>query len=250
MEIQSTTSVQNTQSTTTQQNTTNETNALFQNILSKNKSPQSITYQEYKNLTKNEIKELYPKETMSKENAKAISLYTRANGSDDEVLNQVLFDKELNSDDSDFIQRAGKSIDMMLDFWESLEKFKISLDKTDQYMKDNNISFSKDNLDESMNLFSQIHTQMYKETVVPQNQKKITAEELFEVFEYNKVGIEANIKWNNYTKDDEQYKYYQEKINYNESIKTEYLKKIEDNNTILESYTKNNKPNPLESIEK
>ena len=250
MEVNSTAKANNTYATNSKETYTTSSSLLFSNLLNQKKEPKEITYDEYKNLTKEDINKLFPKETMSEENEKAISLFTRATGSKDEILNQVLFEKELESDNSKFTKRTSRMIDMIMQSWESMEQFKIAANKTEQYMRDNNITFSKEDLaTKGLEFYSQIHSAMYKETVVPQNQKKISANELFEVFDNNKKGGESTIAWNKYTPKDEYYQYHQAMLAHEESIKVAYQKKVDENNSLLNQYTNNNKQNPVENSE-
>ena len=219
----------------TQQNNINVNSLLFQDILNSDKVPEEITYQEYKNITKDELEKLYPKETMPNKNAKAISLYTRADGSSDEVLNKVLFDKELNTYYSKSNSDTSKIIDSILNLWESLEKFELTLQKTEEYIKNNNITFPKNNFLGSLAIFSKIDSKIYEETVVPVNKKKISAEDLFKVFENNKIGAESIVSWNNYKPKSVEYEYYQEMIRYEESIIFAYQKELDKNNSMLDS---------------
>ena len=232
------------------ENTTTIDNSVFDSLINKDIAPKEITYNEYKNLTKEDINKLFPKDTMSEQNTKAISLFTRATGSEDEILNQVLFEKELESDGSKFTKRTSRMIDSFMNIWESMEQMKIASEKTEQYMKDNNINFSKEELlTTGIEFYSKIHSAMYKETVVPENQKKISASEMFEIFDNNKMGGEETIRRNKYTSHDEYYNYHYAMVEYENSIRDAYQKKVDENNAVLASYTQNNKSNPVENQE-
>ncbi|RLA84356.1 MAG: hypothetical protein DRG78_01700 [Epsilonproteobacteria bacterium] len=207
--------------------TTEET--LLDSLIKTGVVPKGISYDQYKSLSIDDINELYPKETMPEENKKALSLYTRTQGSDDEILNKVLFNDALNSTDSDFEQSTAQRVDLLLFMWESFSKFEISFEKTNQYMKDNNITFSKDNLDEDMRIFSQIHSKMYAETVVPENQKRITADELFHSFEQTESYFDTIMDYTNYTTDSDYYKDSRKTIEYHTKIQNEYQKRVDEN---------------------
>ncbi|MDY0328084.1 MAG: hypothetical protein RBR07_07545 [Arcobacteraceae bacterium] len=166
-----------------------ETMTQFNIAYYEKRDPADITYDEYKTFTKDNIEQLYPKDTMPKENEKANSLLIMVIGTDDEILNKVLFDKEIQSYNSEFAKKT---------------------------------------------------SQMMKEIAVSKNEKTISAEELFQVFEYNKQDAQVLIDHYGYTPEDKQYQYMQSMISYEESIKKEYEKRVQEKNSILASYTNNN----------
>ena len=84
-----------------------------------------------------------------------------------------------------------------------------------------------------------------EKTIVYDEDKKMTAEELFEIFDNNKLGYEAYIEFYNYTPQDEKYQEYQADIAYRESIKRAYEQKQNEQNATLDAYTRNTKPNPI-----
>lgn len=208
----------------------NKTTTTSFNIATlENKAPEEITYNEYKNLNKKDIEKLFPKQELPKEHEKAIALHKKVNISDDEILNEILFEKELNENHSEIEQKALHMIDFIGENSAILNSFE-SYKNTDQYMTEYNIPFSKE-------VFTQIYTKMEK-PVTYNDQNKITAEELFKVFENNKLGYETRIDFYNYTVNDMEYQNFQEDIAYKEDIKITYEKKINERNTSLESYTK------------
>lgn len=238
MEVTSTQNTTTTQTTSSLDNQQNKsaTSTFFKILKEKEINPKEITYEEYKKLTKEEIDTLYPKDTMPEENEKAHSLHLRVNGSDDEVLNKVLFEDALNSDDTEYDKSINGSIDARLKFWEEMEKFKIALEKTQQYIEDNNIQTSG-NLTDAVVQFSKILTKIYKETVVPDEDKKITAQELFYSFELEESYYPTVMEYRNYTQDSDYYKKTREAIEYHNRIKDEYTKRIEENKALLNEYT-------------
>jgi len=228
---QNTTTTQTTSSLDNQQNKS-ATSTFFKILKEKEINPKEITYEEYKKLTKEEIDTLYPKDTMLEENEKAYSLHSRANGSVDEVLNKVLFEDALNTDDTSLTN----GVDMRLNMWEDWEKTKLALEKMDQYMRDNNIKFPENSKD-AMAMFSKLHQRFYNETVVPDNEKKITAEELFHSFDLEESYYPVVMEFNKYSKESEYYKDAQKAIAYHNKIKDEYYKQLQENKAVLSAYT-------------
>ncbi|GEM_PF-3608486 len=176
---------------------------------------------------------------MPKENEKAHSLLIKATGTDDEILNKVLFDKEIKSDDSEFTRNTSQMLDILMENWEAIEQFKLALAKTEEYIKQHGIKFES-SPDRWISEYSKINSKMMQETIVPDNEKIISAEELFQVFEYNKQGAQTLIEYYGYTPADKQYRYMQSMISYEESIKSEYGKRVQEKNSILASYMTNN----------
>ena len=121
MQVQTnyTSSISTTNST---QEKANNSLSLFENLLKKEVLPKDISYSEYKNLTEDDIERLFPKDSMPKENAKAIALHTKANYSEDEILNQVLFDKELEFSDSEVDTYVSRSLDFFTKTWHLLSE--------------------------------------------------------------------------------------------------------------------------------
>ena len=95
---------------------------LFDSLLSKNTPAKNITYDEYKNLSVEDLEKLFPKQSMPEENEKALSLHTKAQASEDEILNQVLFDKELEFYGSDAQQYVSSFVDSSVKFWDALKE--------------------------------------------------------------------------------------------------------------------------------
>ncbi len=207
----------------------NPNSTLFKSLLNNQSLPSEITYDQYKNLTTEDINNLYPKDTMKEENEKAMALHKKVNISDDEILNQVLFERELDVQDYEVGQRALGMIDFLSKTWDLATSFE-SYELTDKYMSENNIPFSREK-------FAEIQQKMEK-TIVYDENKKMTAEELFEIFDNNKLGYEAYIEFYNYTPDSEEYQNYQEQIAYRESIKATYQQKVDENKALLASYTR------------
>jgi|GEM_PF-3651711 len=208
----------------------NPNSTLFKSLLNNQSLPSEITYDQYKNLTTEDINNLYPQDTMKEENEKALALHTKANASDDEILNQVLFEEELNADDSETTKRTLHMIDFLTKHWAMLTSFE-SYKKTDQYMTEHNIPFS-------IEKFSQIQQKIENTTAYSKEENTMTTEGLFNIFQNNKLGYEAQIEFNNYTPQDEEYQNYQDNIAYRESIIAKYQQKVDENKALLASYTR------------
>ncbi len=208
----------------------NPNSTLFKSLLNNQSLPSEITYDQYKNLTTEDINNLYPQDTMKEENEKALALHTKANASDDEILNQVLFEEELNADDSETTKKTLHMIDFLTKHWAMLTSFE-SYKKTDQYMTEHNIPFS-------IEKFSQIQQKIENTTTYSKEENIMTAEGLFNIFQNNKLGYEAQIEFNNYTPQDEEYQNYQDNIAYRESIIAKYQQKVDENKALLASYTR------------
>jgi len=230
MQIESTTNttayVNTTQTEKVQQSTTeNKTvNTTFDIVTLENKSPIEITYSEYKKLDKEDIEQLFPKESMLKENEKAMALYTKVNLSDDEILNQVLFEKELEAKDSEVAKNTLGMIESFALNWEVMNTYYEVVDYSSEYK----------NIDK--NYEPPIKGKFF-------DSDQMTAKNLFEIFNNNKLGYEANIEFYNYSPDSEEYQSYQEQIAYRESIKIAYEQKQNEQNATLDAYTRNTKQN-------
>jgi len=127
MEVTSTTTANSTQSTTNVNSTKvdNETtkSLLFENLQDKQTDPKDITYEEYKELTRADIDKLYPKDTKKEQNDEATSLHIKANMTDDETMNRVLFDKELealDSIDAEYLKSATGVFNAAFEAWTSV----------------------------------------------------------------------------------------------------------------------------------
>lgn len=204
-----------------------------------NKDPKEISFEEYKNLTPEDIEKLYPKEEVPEQYEKAISLHTKANGTHDEILNEVLFDKEIVSDGSEFDKRVSHMIDFRIAHQEMIVRLELAMEKVDQYIKDNNIKFEGTDPKELGQQHLALVSKIEKELVVPEDRKIISKDEMFSVFKHNKIGAEASMEFNKYTPDDEQYQYYQAMISYEESIVADYEKRVAQKESQLSSHQSN-----------
>lgn len=217
-EIQNTAATYSTEEINKKNSLKNEYNTRFESFLTNHTAPEDISYNDYKNLTKEDINRLYPKENKSAENLKALSLHARANASDDEILNKVLFADALDEKSQLNNDKNKMKIDFLIDKWEFINA-------------------------SSMNLDEEIITDT-------KNQKKITAEGLFKVFENTKRGFEADIENNKYAPSDGVYQKYQNTMAYQEKIKESYLQKVEENDSVLTTYIRRNISYPVDkSIE-
>ncbi|MGB5917682.1 hypothetical protein [Arcobacter sp.] len=222
MQVEASNSVNSINKTqTTNSNIENSSEVLFSSLLSKNVSPTDISYDEYKKLTTEDIENLFPRKDMPQENTKALSLHSRVNASDDETLNQVLFEKELESNGNTM---DSFSIDLLIESKKVGKELNILL-MENEYRKENNMG---DKEEIPLEVKNNIEAKAEKN---PTN-GKITPEELFEYFDNFKI----------IQKDSE------EVFSMFDDIQKEYEKRVSERDAILNSYTSNNKANPLENI--
>ncbi len=239
MQINNVSQTSNTAQTQNNTNTNSSNGSSFSLDTLVNKDPKEITFKEYQKLSKEDIEKLYSKEDQKEQYEQAMSLHTKANGTHDKILNEVLFDKEIASDDSKFDARLSHMIDFMIIHQPMLVRLELAMEKVDQYIKDNNIKFKGNDPEELGRQHLALVSKIEQELTVPEDRKIISKDEMFSVFKHNKVGAEANIEFNKYTPEDEQYQYYQAMISYEENIVKEYEKRVRENNATLASYTSN-----------
>lgn len=232
MQVEASNSVNSINKTqTTNSNIENSSEVLFSSLLSKNVSPTDISYDEYKKLTTEDIENLFPRKDMPQENTKALSLHSKVNASDDETLNQVLFEKELESNGNEAQNSANFLINSALDWPKTISKLHNIFEMQSKYMQENNI----ENVDDiPSSVMYNIEAKAEKEA----SEEKITPEELFKSFNNLKLTFEN--KENNSWKE--------EVFSIFDDIQKEYEKRVSERDAILNSYTSNNKANPLENI--
>lgn len=216
----------------------NSTKETSFSINTENKKAVEITYEEYKKLSIEDIEELYPKESMPKENAKAMTLHTKANYSDDEILNQVLFDKELEFNDGVAHSYVSDFFNSLYRFWPS---FKEPLEVNDKHadlikLPVNTQPISKEDLK-----LIEADKKKWEEW---RKEDKIPADFLFSVFEHNEMDFIQNQEY--YKNSKHPFRVHgKEILAIYDSIKVEYEKRTSEANAALNSYTKNTKPNIL-----
>ncbi len=234
MEIQSTT--QTTLVQNVEQNKTKEISKISFTIESNsNLDPLDISFEEYKNLTTEDIKTMYANNEESK--IKAFSLKSTVNFTENDTLNKIFFEDKLN----DYKNGDDKSRSTLL---------AIALAGIPDMIKNIELSFDPDNLavtQEQINNSPFLQELMLKKdgirSEIPEPEINVrNSKELLEYFKninsffYEKIDVEGSEH------------FFDENIMFKdiENILDRYEKKVNDNNAILESYTKNNKPNPLD----
>ncbi len=211
--------------------------------ISQNQKTQAndYTYDEYKKLSAKEINEIFPWDKMPNENEKAHKLQLIATLSPDETLNQVLFDQAKNADFNDistrnFFDRTLASAEFekaMLSFNQyetSDEEFLKTLSQKDKLAlaKDSNNKVAK--------------TVNYTDSLAKEIDGIVDAKTYFDSYEMSKNYFKE------YGKDLSEYsqKYWPNEFALFDKVKSEYEKRVSQNDTMLNQLTYNTKPNPLE----
>lgn len=217
--------------------------SLFDSLLSNATKPTDITYDEYKKLSVEDIANLYPKESMPDEYDKAISLHTKAHASEDEILNQVLFDKELEFNGSEAQNFVSGMIDRSVNHWDMLKNFGIEPLKIDfEFLKQKGFIFPEPEKP-SAEYLKQVQAD-YQKHLARSKEDKLTAEALFDFFAHGKMDYNQNKEY--YKNSESTFrKHGQEILAIYDSIQSEYEKRVSEQKSALNNYTKNNKPNAL-----
>lgn len=219
MQINNVSQTSNTAQTQNNTNTNSSNGSSFSLDTLVNKDPKEITFKEYQKLSKEDIEKLYSKENQKEQYEQAISLHSKVNISDDKILNELLFDRELRADDSEVAKRALNMISFLARTWDFANTIHEVIPSSEYK------NLPKD----------------YEPAVIGKffDSDQITAKNLFIIFDNNKLGYEANIDFYNYTPNDEEFQNYQEQIAYREGLKNEYEQRVRENNATLASYTSN-----------
>lgn len=234
MEVQA---ITNTATSYEQQVSTTAT-TIFDSLLQENRLPSKITYDEYKNLTKEQIENLYPADTMPQENKKALALHTKAHFSDDEILNEVLFDKELEFYGRESQNFVSEKVDRMLWFWDVLKE---PLIVDEKHLGRANIPKSTEPIDAQT--LKQIEEDK-KKWEAWRKEDKPTTDFLFEVFENNKKDFIQNREY--YKNSESTFRQHGvEILAIYDNIEREYEKRVAQKNEALHSYTQKSTINPL-----
>lgn len=211
--------------------------------ISQNQKTQAndYTYDEYKKLSAKEINEIFPWDKMPNENEKAHKLQLLSTLSPDETLNQVLFDQAKNADFNDISTRnffdrtlATKRLEeAMLSFNQyetSDEEFLKTLSQKDKLAlaKDTNNKVAK--------------TVNYTDSLAKEIDGIVDAKTYFKFYETSKNYFKE------YGKDLSEYsqKYLPNEFALFDKVKSEYERRVSQNDTMLNQLTYNTKPNPLE----
>lgn len=218
-------------------------------------NPKDISYDEYKNLTREDINNLYPEDTMQEQNNEAISLHIKANMTNDEVMNKVLFDKELESLDSinaKYLKPVNDIVNTVFEAWSSFAYSIMSLDAINKQIY-NTYMGQKYGVDTSFQEYSRTmkvsidnmtrevtynRTSAYDKNKGISTSKVFTASEVFSTFDMIDIKYKMIINEHNYGKDSHFYQGTKAVLKYHEDIKYEYDKRVDENNTLLYSHTK------------
>ena len=211
--------------------------------ISQNQKTQAndYSYDEYIKLSAKEINEIFPWDKMPNENEKAHKLQLLSTLSPDETLKQILFDQAKNADFNDistrnFFDRTLASAEFekaMLSFNQyetSDEEFLKTLSQKDKLAlaKDSNNKVAK--------------TVNYTDSLAKEIDGIVDAKTYFDSYEMSKNYFK------DYGKDLSEYsqKYLPNEFALFDKVKSEYEKRVSQNDTMLNQLTYNTKPNPLE----
>ena len=215
------------------------------------------TYDEYKKLSAKEINEIFPWDKMPHENEKAQKLQLLATLSPDETLNQVLFDKAKNADFNDISTRnffdttlrtaetekaliSAYEYDTSPEGIKAHEEFYKNMSHEDKLALAKELGFSST---EEMNTYDESHkTNHYVDSLDKDIDGIVDAKTYFGFYEMGKN------YFNEHKKDLSEYsqKYWPGEFALYDQVKSEYERRVSQNDTALNQLTKNTKPNPLE----
>ena len=204
---------------------TQDSNEIYQELKNNEVSATSITFENYSNLTTNDIDKLFPEEVNAQENYKAHALHTKANGTTSDILNQILFERELAPNDDKYEKYANKSIGA-----------RFAVAKLSEMPLPSGYIERLSNNGEIRNVFVPHQTQ-------PISRSLWTPDELFESFRLSKEAYEENYP-------NEKKEMWEASHKVHTEIEREYYKRLSQINSILSQYTNNNKPNTIaETVE-
>ena len=213
------------------------------------------TYDEYKKLSAKEINEIFPWDKMPHENEKARKLQLLATLSPDETLNQVLFDKAKNADFNDISTRNFFDTTLRTAetekacitgyVFEDSEEAKLGVigsvqtlpsNERDKFLKEEGYSSFEEFVNSVKN--SKIKVDPFDKDL----DGIVDAKTYFGFYEMGKN------YFNEHKKDLSEYsqKYLPGEFALYDQVKSEYEKRVSQNDTALNQLTKNTKPNPLE----
>jgi len=201
---------------------TEESNEIYKELKNDEVSATSITFDDYSNLSTQDIDKLFPEELNAQENYKAHALHTKANGTTDDILNKILFERELSPTDDKYEKYANQGIGMRL----------LISGLPDIVVSREHLSINKEFRDGPD--FHHIHS-----TKSPTSGGVWTPEELFESFRLSKRAYEENYA-------NEKKEMWEASHKIHAEIEREYYKRVAENNAILSQYTRDTKSNVLE----
>lgn len=195
------------------------------------------SYDDYKRLSAKDINEIFPWDKMPNENEKAHKLQLLSTLSPDETLNQVLFDQAKNADFNDISTR--NFFDRTLES-ATLEKALISFNSYEISDEE----FLKTLSEKDKSIFTKVHNKLphYMEPLDKEIDGIVDAKTYFQFYQTSENYFKE------YGKDLSEYsqKYLPNEFALFDEVKSEYEKRVSQNDTILNQLTYNSKPNPLE----
>lgn len=238
-----------TYTTNTKQEDETKKSTLFNELKNEKTNPRDITYDEYKNLKREDIDKLYPKDTMAEQNKEALSLHIKANMADDEVLNKVLFEKELeslSSIDAEYLKPANDIINAIFEATSHFAHNIMRLEAINKHfesfgvkkgttLQEYSFEFSKTMEITVGNITRSVS---YNKSVDYTKQTGLSTTDVFSAFDTMSNKFKTTIQEHHYGKDSHFYKGTQIIQSYHENIKAEYNKRMEVNTSTLYAYTK------------
>ncbi len=227
--------------------------------ISQNEKTQAsdYSYDDYKKLSAKDLNEIFPWDKMPHENEKAHKLQLIATLSPDETLNQVLFDQAKNADFNDistrnFFDRTLKSAedenallsaykyDTSPEGIKAHEEFYKNMSHEDKLALAKDLGFSSA---EEMNTYDEAHkTNHYVDSLDKDIDGIVDAKTYFGFYQTSKD------YFNEHKKDlsEASQKYLPGEFVLYDKVKSEYERRVSQNDNALNQLTKNTKPNPLE----
>ena len=241
MYIQSTTPINYTLQTNNIKNITQVENTTF-SIENEQNKPNKITYNEYKSMKRYEVELMYPSSENKELNIKAYQLYDTVHGTDDEILNKIMFEKQINASNTKADEILHEGFSSKINGLKLGKQLKIEIfDKLATYMENNNINAIQDEKKflEALNKFSNGSNGKIDYLQAVENQT-ITAQEYFESLELTKKQIinyqDPNaIHFSETYKSSNLYIYGDELLENINELKKEYESKVSENE-ILKQY--------------
>ena len=227
--------------------------------ISQNEKTQAsdYSYDEYKKLSAKDINEIFPMDKMPHENEKAQKLQLLSTLSPDETLNQVLFDQAKNADFNDISTRnffdrtlrTAETENALISAYKydiSEEGIKANWESYDRMSKEDKLALSKElgfsSAEEIDKVANSNERKYYGERLDKDIDGIVDAKTYFGFYEMGKNYFKE------YGKDLSDYsrKYLPGEYALFDQVKSEYERRVSQNDNVLNQLTYNSKPNPLE----
>lgn len=233
----------------------NSQTSVFELLQGELRDPKEIRYSEYKELTQDQVEALYPKETNMEQNSIAQSLYIKVHFSDDEILNRVMFDKELEAmnnlegEEKEAVQTAIEMDNKKFDMWSSFAYTQMAAQATMEHLATFAMTkeFAKDYTMEAyaftfsktmeMTIGGETRSVSYHTAITYTPETGIDRATLFGA--YDSMTEQFKMIESNWHHDENTtFSKKAETITaYHDDIKNEYNKRVEENNSLLYYYT-------------